>query len=243
MELKKKLEKQGQWLFRFRGQIPLVIFFLCIPAVYLSSHRITQSRTELIITAGALFISMIGMMIRFIAVGTSGEGTSGRNTKEQVAEELTTSGIYSIVRHPLYLGNYLMWLGILCFTYNLPLILIISLVYWVYYEKIMYAEEVFLEKKFVSSFTAWANRTPAVFPSFENFCKADNALSIKKILRQEYSGFLAIVFCYCFIDNMRFFIRTGSLHIERFSIIFLFFALVLTLTLRTLKYHTSVLKG
>lgn len=243
MELKKKLEKQGQWLFRFRGQIPVVIFMLCIPAVYLSSQRITQPRAELIITAGSLFISMIGMMIRFIAVGSSGEGTSGRNTKEQVAEKLTTSGIYSVVRHPLYLGNYLMWLGVLCFTYNLPLILIISLVYWYYYEKIMYAEEAFLEKRFASSFLIWAEKTPAVFPSFKNFCRAEKAMSIKKILRQEYSGFLAIVFCYSFIDNFRFFIRVGSLQIDRFSIVFLIFALLLTLTLRTLKYYSSVLKG
>ena len=34
------------------------------------------------------------------------KNTSGRNTHDQVADSLNTSGIYSIVRHPLYVGNF-----------------------------------------------------------------------------------------------------------------------------------------
>jgi len=62
------------------------------------------------ITYIAIALSMFGFIIRAIAIGTTPKGTSGRNTKEgQVAESLNTKGIYSMVRHPLYLGNYFMW--------------------------------------------------------------------------------------------------------------------------------------
>ncbi|MGB8874133.1 MAG: hypothetical protein WCC75_12145, partial [Desulfobaccales bacterium] len=44
--------------------------------------------------------------------GLPPRGTSGRNTQGQVAETLNTTGIYSLVRNPLYLGNFLIWLGL-----------------------------------------------------------------------------------------------------------------------------------
>ncbi|NLL27934.1 MAG: DUF1295 domain-containing protein [Bacteroidales bacterium] len=40
------------------------------------------------------------------------KGISGKNTEKQIADFLNTKGMYSIVRHPLYLGDFLMWLGL-----------------------------------------------------------------------------------------------------------------------------------
>ena len=56
----------------------------------------------------------------WLCVGFTPRGTSGRNTKEgQVAESLNTLGMYSMCRHPLYLGNLLMWLGIVMYMGHL----------------------------------------------------------------------------------------------------------------------------
>ena len=51
-------------------------------------------------------------MIRIYTVGTTPAGTSGRNRDKQIAEKLNKTGVYSIIRHPLYLGNLLIWLGV-----------------------------------------------------------------------------------------------------------------------------------
>ena len=59
----------------------------------------------------------MGFLFRAWAIGTTPAGTSGRNTKEQVAEVLNSTGIYSIVRHPLYVGNYFMWIGIVAYVF------------------------------------------------------------------------------------------------------------------------------
>jgi len=242
MNLNQGFEKQGNFLFRYRGQIPVLIFIVCLPVIVFSGNYAIDNVFEIITATGSVLISACGFLIRIITVGSAPEGTSGRNTQEQIAEQLNTEGIYSIVRHPLYLGNYLMWLGILCFTFNLPLLIILSMAYWFYYERIMFAEEAFLEQKFGLEFLLWSSHVPAIIPSFKNYKRSDRGFSIKKVLRQEYTGFLVIVFCYCFIDNLRYFILSGKINILRISVIILATAVIVTLTFRLLKYHSQVLK-
>ncbi|MEO5570538.1 MAG: isoprenylcysteine carboxylmethyltransferase family protein, partial [Bacteroidia bacterium] len=146
MTLVSSFEKSGNYLFKYRGQIPVVLFLLAIPAIALNPvyNRHFTNAIDYI----AALVSAIGFFIRAYTVGTTIEGTSGRNTQNQVAEQLNSKGIYSIVRHPLYLGNYLIWIGIVLFTLNIWFVIIVSLLYWIYYERIMIAEEAFLEKKF-----------------------------------------------------------------------------------------------
>ena len=94
---------------------------------------------------------------------------------------MNTSGIYSTVRHPLYLGNYFMWIGIVVFTYNLYLIAIVSLLYWIYYERIMYAEERFLERKFGEDYVIWASSLPAFFPNLKLYKSSIIPFSFKSV--------------------------------------------------------------
>ena len=77
----------------------------------------------------AISISVLGFLVRFYTIGTTPKGTSGRNTKEQVADVLNSSGMYSMLRHPLYLGNYLIWLGISLASFNIYFAIIMSLLY------------------------------------------------------------------------------------------------------------------
>lgn len=91
-------------------------------------------------------LALIG--IRIFTIGHTSKRTSGRNTKRQIADTLNTTGIYSVVRHPLYLGNFFMFLGVMLFAHLWWLLLIYILVFWLYYERIMFAEEAFLRKNF-----------------------------------------------------------------------------------------------
>ncbi|MBW6498500.1 MAG: DUF1295 domain-containing protein [Bacteroidales bacterium] len=63
-----------------------------------------------------LFFCLLGFGIRIYIVGHTPKNTSGRNTSGQLADELNTTGVYSVVRHPLYLGNFFMWLGMAVIT-------------------------------------------------------------------------------------------------------------------------------
>ena len=134
MALVHSFEKNGNKLFKFRGQIPVILFLLAVPVIYFTDVTcILKNEMYYYILLGvAIGMSLLGQVIRAIAIGTSNKNTSGRNTKEQVAEALNTKGIYSTVRHPLYLGNYFMWIGSVAFTFNIYFFIIVSLMFWLY---------------------------------------------------------------------------------------------------------------
>ncbi len=164
MALLHSFESQGNWLFKRRGQIPVLLFLLAIPAVCALDYSVLNPQRVTLVNYTAVFLSILGAIVRAYTIGTTPRGTSGRNTQEQVAESLNISGIYSMVRHPLYLGNYLMWIGIVLFTQNFSFAIIVSLLYWIYYERIMFAEERFLERKFGDVYLQWSKKVPAFIP-------------------------------------------------------------------------------
>lgn len=236
-------EKEGNTLFKHRGQIPIVLFILAVPVVYYTRPEGLSELTRSLMTWLAVALSIGGFIIRAISIATTPKGTSGRNTKEgQVAESLNTTGIYSMVRHPLYLGNYFMWIGIVLFTFNFSFILIVSLMFWLYYERIMFAEERFLERKFGDAYMNWANQTPAFIPCLAKYKKNVVPFSFKSVLRREYSGVLATVMGFVFIDDLRRFFGGADFEWYTNAHYALLAAMVLALILRSLKHYTSLLK-
>ncbi len=203
MALIHSMESNGNKLFRYRGQIPILLFIAAFPVIFFTD--VSGYGTGLIggFRAGAIALSTIGFVIRAIAIGSTPKGTSGRNTQKQVAASLNSTGIYSIVRHPLYLGNYFMWIGIVAYTFNVYYIIIVSLAYWIYYERIMFAEERFLERKFGDSYVKWSLQVPPFWPRFSNYTKSTVPFSLKPVLRREYSGILATVTGFVYVDIIR----------------------------------------
>lgn len=87
MLLEERLKKQGGRLSRFREVLPLVV--------------------------RALLVSFFGLAVRVRPAGHTPDRTSDRRTAEgQVADEPNTTGIYSVMRNPLYVGDLFKWPGI-----------------------------------------------------------------------------------------------------------------------------------
>lgn len=243
MALVHSFEKNGNTLFKYRGQIPLVLFILSVPTVYFTDYQFIESNEvlDLILLITCALFSLSGQIIRAIAIGTSSKYTSGRNTKEQVAEALNTKGIYSTVRHPLYLGNYFMWIGIVMYTYNIWFVLVVSLLFWLYYERIMFAEERFLERKFGQDYVDWSMKVPPFWPSMKNHIKTEIPFSMKTILRREYSGITATIIGFVFVAFLRTWFISGEPQFVLSHAIILAIGLLISLVLRTLKHSTKIL--
>ena len=237
MALIHSLEKSGNVLFKYRGQIPVILFLMAIPVLYFTDYTYVSEGAVMIFTFVAITLSIAGFMVRSYAIGTTPKGTSGRNRDEQVAESLNTTGIYSIVRHPLYLGNYLMWIGIVVFSFNFYFIIIVSLLFWLYYERIMFAEERFLERKFGAAYLDWSKQVPAFIPAFSKFKKSLYPFSFKSVLRREYSGVAATAIGFTFIDVLRNYFLTGEIVWKLTSVYVTIAAILLALILRTLKHN------
>lgn len=241
MALLHSFEKSGNFLFRWRGQFPLVLVLFAVPVIYNTNIDAIPNEIRSFFTYVGISLSIAGFLVRAITIGTTPKGTSGRNTTGQVAEVLNTAGIYSVVRHPLYLGNYLMWIGIVVFTYNFYFVIIASLAYWLYYERIMFAEERYLEKKFGAIYTNWSMNVPAFLPDFRMYLKGNVPFSIKSVLRREYSGVLATVLCYTLIDHFRYYVEWLDYDLDKISIKILGYTILIVLILRSLKHYTKLL--
>jgi protein-S-isoprenylcysteine O-methyltransferase Ste14 len=242
MALLHSMEESGKWLFKYRGQLPLVLFALAIPAIKFNTYSWITDDLYIILTVLAIFISFLGLVIRSITIGITPKGTSGRNTKEQVAEVLNSKGIYSVLRHPLYLGNFLMWLGIVVFSFNLWFLFSFCLLYWLYYERIMFAEERFLERKFGQTYIDWSLKIPAFVPSFNNYITSEMDFSLKAVLRREYSGVLATLVAFNFIIFVRQYFHPGSFNFSEDLLIKINLPILLLVgVLKLLKKFTHVL--
>lgn len=190
MALQHEMVKQGNFLFRHRGTLPILII---IPALLLrkweiQSHSLAEHAT--FITYIAFGIALIGLWLRFIVVGHAAPNTSGRNTQGQIADTINSDGLYSVVRHPLYLGNFLMWLGPALLTFHYWFIISFILLYWIYYERIMLAEEDYLRNKFGQPYEDWAAGRPAFIPDLAKWNPYENKLVLYKAIYQEKTGFL-----------------------------------------------------
>jgi len=203
LALAEEFEKQGNILFKYRGIIPILFVVIGIFALFYEIKYTTFFfRNNFTYDLFALGTTLFGLAIRFYTVGHSAKNTSGRNTHGQVAESVNTTGIYSIVRHPLYLGNFLMWLGVAFLTQNPWFILAFIFIYWVYYERIMFAEEQFLRGKFDSEYTSWAAKTPAFLPKLSKFIKAKLPFNLAKSIRQEKTGILLVFFAFFLFQSI-----------------------------------------
>lgn len=240
MALQEELKTQGDFLFKNRSYLPLIILVIGLSVfIHTIYYKIETPNNWLLeyFKYICLGISLFGLYIRVITVGFTPKNTSGRNTKDgQVADELNTTGIYSVVRHPLYLGNFFMWLGVAMLTENTWFVIAFILFYAFYYERIMYAEESFLRQKFGNAYLNWAKKTPAFIPSFKHYQKADYPFSIKKALKKEKNGLAAVFllfWAFSFIEDT---VRGKTISFEyNFWFYGALVSLIIYLILKTMK--------
>ncbi len=213
MRLSERNIKTGNWLFARRGWLPLFLYVVAFIAIAVTPPG-ELIRDSCAVKSACLCVSLLGIAIRMLAIGYAPKNTSGRNTSEgQVADTLNTEGIYSVLRHPLYTGNFFMWLGLIVYVGVDWFIVGAILLFCIYYEKIMLAEEDFLERKFGQPYLDWCNRTPVLLPRFRNWKKPGVPFSMKNAVKREYHGLFYLALSFVVVDIMR-----NALILEKFRI-------------------------
>ncbi|MCX5695870.1 MAG: isoprenylcysteine carboxylmethyltransferase family protein [Candidatus Omnitrophica bacterium] len=243
MALREDMEKQGSWLFRWRSYLPLLgipIFIIALRQSGALERRFGDAVGDSW-GACAIIVSFLGLIVRCITAGYAPRGTSGRNTKSQVAEMLNTTGMYSISRNPLYLGNFIIVLGITLFIQVWWLALLVWFGFWLYYERIIFTEEEFLRSKFKDQFLQWAAKTPIVIPCFKNWKKPELGFSFKTVLRREFSTYFSIVTTFFFLEISTNFLTKKRFTVNSSWIIFFIISLGIYLTFYILKKKTKLL--
>src|SRR6476660_729706 len=142
----------GAVLFRHRGWLPLL--FLGIPLVMPGST--SPFRWEV-----GLALIVIGEAIRLAGVAAAGRVTRRRSRNVQ---RLVTYGIFAWTRNPLYIGNFLIWMGFVTISGVLWFLPIAILLFAVEYELIVRYEEGVLESIFGREYLDYKNETPRWIP-------------------------------------------------------------------------------
>jgi hypothetical protein len=158
-----------------------------------------------------------------------------------VANSLTTTGIYSLARHPLYLGNFLIMLGFAMLLHIWWLALLMTCIYALYYERIMLTEEAFLRERFGKQFEEWAALTPTFIPKLTGWKPSPVPFCWRTVLQREYNAFFLIVAVFFLQDLLGDSLVEGRLKLDPIWFGAFLVAFVISTTLRTLKKRTRLL--
>ncbi|MCK4888781.1 MAG: lipid A phosphate methyltransferase, partial [Candidatus Aminicenantes bacterium] len=159
----------GDFLFKYRSftPVPLIIIVFVF-----FKPQISPVNNVLLLAAG-FFIMISGELIRVISVGFSFTGTSGRENFLR-ADSLNVSGIYSVVRNPLYIGNLLIYSGLLIVYSNLFALIFFDILLIVQYYFIILSEEEFLKNTYGDEYSEYKESVNSILPGFGRYRKPDN---------------------------------------------------------------------
>jgi len=101
-----------------------------------------------------LALALIGQVWRIYAAGVIHKN-----------KQLATTGAYSLVRHPLYLGNLLILGGFTLACANWVVIAVVVFFFLFYYPAAIRYEDRKLENIFGDDWRQWSQGTPAMFPT------------------------------------------------------------------------------
>ena len=129
---------------RFLVRYRVALGFACAVAAF------ALARPTPVSLATGLAVALAGEAIRVWAAGHLEKGT-----------EITTSGPYRLVRHPLYLGSAIMGIGFMVAARDLVVTLVVSAYLALTLIAAIRSEEALLDDRFKGGYSAWRGGTVA----------------------------------------------------------------------------------
>jgi protein-S-isoprenylcysteine O-methyltransferase Ste14 len=213
----------GKFLFKYRSFTPLPLILL----TFAFFRPVSAAPPWTLI---GLAVAFLGEGVRSFSVGFAGSGTSGRESYLK-AESLNTSGLYSLVRNPLYWGNGLIFAGLLA-VYAQPLALAVFIVFlFLQYHFIVLAEESFLRERHGAEYDEYCGRVNRWLPRFHGYAPPGRPFAWRKVFYKENDSCFNLLFAALMILawKERYFsgrIRHPLLYIGAGLALFLFYAWV-----------------
>jgi protein-S-isoprenylcysteine O-methyltransferase Ste14 len=146
----------------------IYVLMICIAAGYTLAFWTASTKTGRIYHWNALFISGAILVVTGLAIRISSILTLRKQFTYTITEveqhELIEKGLYRVIRHPGYLGQLLIFLGITVALSNwLSVLLMMILVIPGYIYRI-HTEEQFMIKQFGEAYLTYRERTRRLIP-------------------------------------------------------------------------------
>jgi protein-S-isoprenylcysteine O-methyltransferase Ste14 len=136
---------------------------LVVLVVLLSRSRLDAARLGAGWLWAGVALALVGQALRFYTLSWVSDGTSGQDDVLE-AKTLNTQGPYAHVRNPLYVGNWLICLGLMVFAKDGWAGLLGTVFFFGEYFFIIRAEEAFLRSQFGDTYRAYCEKVPRWWP-------------------------------------------------------------------------------
>jgi protein-S-isoprenylcysteine O-methyltransferase Ste14 len=221
--VKKRLKINGVIM----GCAALVIVFF--PRFFLRVY--SGGIREEILEALGFALILFGQIIRVSARGYKAEHS-------QDSQALIQGGPYQVVRNPMYLGIFLIGLGVVLAVFKWWAIVVFIIVFIIRYILLIYTEEKKLGAMFPQTYPEYCRKVPRIFPALSSIIKLDiiEYLPIKIIwFKKEIGSILTLLLLTLFIESweeiaqegLRFYLRQ-SIWIALTFILFIIFVVLLS---------------
>jgi protein-S-isoprenylcysteine O-methyltransferase Ste14 len=190
-----ELARSGQALFKVRGKYlkSVAIFSVIIAYFHGSIGPFSSDTANFAWFWLSLGVASAGALVRIVTSGHAALGTSGSNKIGAVAAELNTTGPYSLVRNPLYLGRILNFTGIAMLSGSWVYGALTFLVCILVYERISVYEEEFLRTEFGEAHAKWAEVVPFLMPRRRGWKKPKYPFWVRRCIKREEKKIIWLV--------------------------------------------------
>lgn len=230
----------GRFLFKHRSFTPLPIMILLV----VFFKPIDAGAQNIIIHILGLFIALSGEFIRMLTVGFSHSGSSGRESHLR-ADRLNTTGLYSLVRNPLYIGNFFIFSGLIIVFANPLALLVMALFLSGQYYFIILAEEAYLKDKYGPEFDDYCARVRRIIPGLMAYRKNSRPFNAQKVLFKENDSLFNLLMIFLLLLLYKEKLYTGYIarplaYIVPAALLILAYIIVKILKKRVLPRHPNL---
>ena len=152
--------------------------YLLVPLLFFFAHT-TERQLQ-----GGIVFTFLGVLLRFWANGHVGHvkvNWTQSSQRDAKIGELVTTGPYAFVRHPLYLGSFLIGLGFGIIVGRFWLVAIALGVMAVIYHRKIVEEETTLNHEWGEAFERYRQAVPRYLPTWRPYSRARGSWSWKGI--------------------------------------------------------------
>ena len=171
----------GHVLFRLRSLTPIPFILVLIFLSHVAPFPLVF---------GSLLIAL-GEWLRIWAVGYAGGSTRTRTLG--AARDLVTTGPYAHVRNPLYLGNFVLSIGVCVFANVYWMIAVLVIGFLIQYTPIILSEETYLLKLCGDRYRTYCATVPRLIPHSRPYeSPSEHDFSLHRALTSEKRTLTAI---------------------------------------------------
>lgn len=185
-EPKSWLVKTGDFLFKYRNLLfPILLVALFAthtpPSEYDGNHNYEIAKDVF-----AVWVVLSGLVLRAAVIGFKYIKRGGLN-KQVYADTLVTEGFFATCRNPLYVGNMLIYTGVLL-MHGSPFVFAVGLLMFCFiYTAIIAAEEYFLRGKFGVEYDAYCAEVPRWIPKFGRLKIEGMEFNMNRVIAKDYT--------------------------------------------------------